>query len=244
MTTHVLLSKQSIQYGENLNTEYVCNINLLHFFFQLIRNTDTTDLENQLETMIGYFKKNSRQYRQELIHLYKMIGHTRDIHYGRGEYSLAYMQLWIWYKYYPDLAIFAFSQFVQGAKYGCWKDIKFFCEYIHHKTGDKYHPLILTSINILVTQLKYDIQQFENNKPISLAAKWTPREKSRFKWIYTQIAVALFPQFLITAKNPESKYKAELKAKINLRKKIAKMNKKATNNGGVDVQKYVVRNKF
>ena len=58
--------------------------------------------------------------------LYCLIGHVRDIHFGHGERDLAYMMIYVWYKFYPVLAIYAFHQFVKnGLPYGCWNDIKY-----------------------------------------------------------------------------------------------------------------------
>jgi hypothetical protein len=220
--------KTSMKYGEKTNFVYKWGNNfkdnILHFFFQLIRDCDLIDLEHQLYRMLCWGKEKSREYRKELIILYKMIGHTRDIREGRGECQLAYMQLWVWYAYDPDLAFFAFTQFVEGSKYGSWKDIKKFCEYVLYKAKDEDHPLIKHACDLIVNQLKHDIIQVDKKQPISLAAKWAPREKTQYKWLFTKIAIQLYPQFIKTAKTEESKYYAICKSKIHLRKKLSQMN--------------------
>ena len=103
-------SQLPMKFGEKARLEYSWGTNLkenvLHFFFQLIRNVELIDLEQQLYKMLYDGKQNPQQYRNELITLYKMIGHTRDIRLGRGEYMLSFMQIWVWYAYDPRLAFF------------------------------------------------------------------------------------------------------------------------------------------
>ena len=220
------------KYGEKLSLEYSWGHNLkeniLHFFFQLIRDPELSDLELQLHLMLkklNLIDKVPQSIQEEAILLYTLIGHTRDIRDGKGEYMLAYMQLWVWYQYEPVLAQFALTQFVQGSKYGSWKDIKLFCEYILQKTNNEEHPFILFASNLLAMQLKADMNRFKKKEPISKAAKWCPREKTRFKWLYTQLALQIYPEFIATAKTCSSRAMAICKAKIYLRKELAKMNK-------------------
>ena len=47
--------------------------------------------------------------RVQLVTLLKILVQTRDIVDGKGEYDLAYMQILVWYNYYPTLA---FNMFV------------------------------------------------------------------------------------------------------------------------------------
>jgi hypothetical protein len=54
--------------------------------------------------MCGVERDIAKQY---LIILYKMIGYTRDIIDGKGEYELSYMMILTWYEVYPELALFA-----------------------------------------------------------------------------------------------------------------------------------------
>ena len=68
--------------------------------------------------------------------LYRMIAQTRDIVSGKGEYSIAYMQIMVWYQHYPKLAIDAFDKFISLSyldekthPYGSWKDLKYFANY-------------------------------------------------------------------------------------------------------------------
>ena len=134
--------------GENGNVEYTWSNNFkekfTQFYFQLVRTKDTTDLEKQLTDLLTSFseKKTHKgyekfgetyKYQKEFIMLYKLIGHTRDVKEGKGEYSLSYMQLWVWYQKHPEHAVNALKSFVEMADdhpYGSWKDIKYFAEYV------------------------------------------------------------------------------------------------------------------
>ena len=220
-----------IKFGEKMSLEYNWGDNsedtILHFFFQLIRDPELIDLEIQLYKILVIIVNNIQQTKQyhALILLYKLIGHTRDIQQGRGECMLAYMQIMVWYSYDPELAKFAFTQFVQGRTYGSWKDIKKFCQYIYNKTDDVNHPLIEHACDLLVSQLNYDIKSIKQGRSISLAAKWAPREKKHTRWLYTKIALRIYPEFLKTAKTGASQERAICKAKICLRKQLSQMNK-------------------
>ena len=122
MMSTSLSQQNDCKYGENLMVEYNWGYhfheNIIYFYYQLIRSKNLLTLESKLNTLLTYtLLYKDKSYQEELIILYKMIGHTRDIRYGRGEYELAYMQIWVWYNYDPELAFFAFRQFVQGQNY-------------------------------------------------------------------------------------------------------------------------------
>ena len=123
-----------IPFGEKTNVEYRwgndIKENILYFFFQLVRDQDITDLENKLYQLLSEIKRDSYKYQEEYIILYKILCHTRDIRYGRGEMDLSYMQLYVWFCFDVDLACFALQQFVWGQKYGSWKDIKRFSLFV------------------------------------------------------------------------------------------------------------------
>ena len=206
------------QYGENSHIEYAWAINLkdalVQFFFQLVRCDNHNILERKLHLMLSFIKGREDNYREQFILLYKMIGQTRDIHNGKGEYHLANMMIFIWYEYYPELALFVFSQFVRPKNpYGSWKDVKYLCNYVLHKTTNSYHPIIEYACNLVCSQLQNDIQDYRNNSPFSLAAKWIPREKSKkFGWLFKKLASYFFPSF------------SKLKARIHFRKILSTLN--------------------
>ena len=133
---------------------------------------------NQNKNDITYF--NHCKY---LKTLYLLIGHTRDIYFGHGERDISYMMIYVWYQFFPILAIFAFERFVIGCSpYGCWNDIKYFCKFISN-ISDKGNedPLIDIAVTCANNQLLLDYQSviIKNVIPNSISniSKWIPREK-------------------------------------------------------------------
>jgi len=231
---------QKNQYGENGHMEHPWSSNLreniLQFYFQLTRTSNDITLQ-KLETRLIYLlttlteqintseKETILAY---LSYLYCLIGQTRDIIEGKGEYTLTYMMIYIWYYYYPELAFFALETLVQNQNnknehpYGSWKDMKYFYKYCRDKGCNDDHPLIQTIIETTNHQLRQDEQTFFTNSNISFVSKWIPREKSK-KWenLYTLLACNYFKK---TVKNSSSE-KAVLKCKIEYRKMISRLNK-------------------
>jgi Mg-chelatase subunit ChlD len=161
-----------------------------------------------------------------------MIGHTRDIIDGKGEYTLSYMMIYTWYEFYPELATFALKCLVDlGDKtvhqYGSWKDIKYFCEYCKSKGGNADHPLIKYAVKLTNEQLSKDFTSLiSNSNDITLTAKWAPREKSSFGWLYTVLATDYYSHFLTTAQSDDKMKRAVLKCKTEYRKLLSTLNKK------------------
>jgi hypothetical protein len=158
--------------------------------------------------------------------LYKMIGQTRDIVDGKGEYALTYMMIYTWYEFFPALAQFALKCLVDlGEKhqYGSWKDIKYFCEYCKCKGCDIKNGLVQYAIQLLNDQLRKDIASSGN---LSLASKWVPREKCQFKWIYAELATNYFSEYMATADTHVRLEKAVLKCKTEYRQMISSLNKR------------------
>ena len=230
------------QYGENGHMEHPWSSNLreniLQFYFQLTRTSNEITLQ-KLESRLIYLLTTLTEQNHTsekdiknayLSYLYCLIGQTRDIIEGKGEYTLTYMMIYIWYYYYPELAFFALETLVQPIEnehpYGSWKDMKYFYKYCRDKGCNDDHPLIQKIIEITNHQLRQDEQTFTNpyatNPNISFVSKWIPREKSK-KWenLYTLLACNYFKE---TAKNSSSE-KAVLKCKIEYRKMISRLNK-------------------
>ena len=106
---------------------------IVQYFFQLVRTKDFENIERKLNFLLYEIKQKYVKNIKNFILLYKLIGHTRDIISGKGEFKLSYMQIYIWYCHFPNLAFFAFKQFVLPDDnihpYGSWKDIKLFCNF-------------------------------------------------------------------------------------------------------------------
>lgn len=238
------------QKGENGYTEYSWSNDIrekiAQFSFQLTRQNSNENKLNELSTilsgMISFLsvqldKKYDISIHNEAKHylciLYKMIGHTRDITDGKGEYMLSYMMICTWYEFFPSLAKFALETLVKFGddkkthQYGSWKDLKYFCQYCLDRTNDINHDLINNSIILLNRQLREDEQVLNNqlDQPISLVAKWIPREKTKYAWLFENLAVDYFFEFIETSKDEFSCSRAVLKCKTHYRKLISKLNK-------------------
>ena len=233
------------QIGENGHVEYGWSNDIrekiVQFNFQLVRTSDNgvQNLQKTLNSILKDLKSKidgenilDRQVGKGLLSmLYRMIGHTRDIIDGKGEYKLTYMMICTWYDFYPELAFFALRCLIyigeNTHQYGSWKDIKYFCDYCKVNTGSFNHPLINHAIYLMNEQLKNDYSNYISNsyKDISLAAKWVPREKSTFGWLYEYFAIDYYRDYIRTADTFFSKQKAILKCKTNYRKLISGINK-------------------
>jgi hypothetical protein len=233
------------QFGEKGHVEYGWSNSIqekiLQFSFQVTRTTDDriNGLSNMLSDMLRQLKyqiQNGALAQKEVAKgylsvLYRMIGHTRDIIDGKGEYTLAYMMVHTWHKFFPELALFALKCFVDLGdrtihQYGSWKDLKYFCEYCRSRGGCVNSELIQYSVTLINEQLKKDYSAFlSNSNDISLAAKWTPREKSTFGWLYESLATNYFKEFLETADTDERVRKATLKCKTEYRKVLSVLNR-------------------
>ena len=229
-----------IQSGENEHVEYAWSNNIkekiLQFSFQVTRTDEkgAKILELKLTDLLITLKNNivsssvlERQVAKELLSiLYRMIGHTRDIIDGKGECVLTYMMIYTWYNFFPQLACFALKCLVDLDnnihQYGSWKDIKYFCEYCKKRGEDLSHPLIQYSVQLINEQLKKDVLPETSN--VSLLAKWVPREKSNFSWIYETLACDYFKEIMETANTDERKRKAVLKCKTQYRKILSWLN--------------------
>jgi len=98
------------------------------------------------------------------------------------------------------------------SSYGSWADIKHFCNYLHTREKDekKKNVLIDTALGLLNHQLAVDkrnwdkvMDEYINDSTVntmslktrpcgrdvmSFAAKWAPREKSKFGWMFDRLA--------------------------------------------------------
>jgi hypothetical protein len=234
------------QIGEKGHVEYGWSNNIrekiVQFSFQVTRTNEDgvkelafflrsllTSLKHQFETASLPEKQVAKGY---LSILYRMIGHTRDIIDGKGEYTLAYMMIREWDYFYPELAKFALRCFVtldntKVHQYGSWKDLKYFCKYCSEQGDIDNSPLIIYSVELMNKQLRQDYKNYlDGSNEISLAAKWAPREKSSFGRLYNALAIDYFGEFLATAKNDSSVRKATLKCKTDYRKLLSILNKK------------------
>ena len=224
---------------------------VLKYYFHLVRDKLTTDvvlitynLQKELDKLIYECKKphpehpQYHKYDNELVLLYMLIGYTRDIYYGKGERELTYMQIWTWYKHFPELAKYALEKcvyFEDNSKsitsnsnlklpYGSWKDITNMAGYVFKMSRKKKHPLIRHCVKLFVNQLIVDSKHQSHvslKEKVSLACKWCPRENKKHGWLFKEIAVEyynkMYPHSQTSCKPVQVKYKycRKLLAKLN-----------------------------
>lgn len=256
---------RKLTFGENGHCEHPAKVDtsdedyaevIQQLFFNLTRTSTTAAFDTivaQTQQTLYYFYKNpncknwSMDKMQNFVLLYKMIGHTRDIINGKGEYNLSYMLVYEWSKYDMELAKSAFEAFVkfedQEHPYGSWKDVKYFSSYVFKASCDHTHELIEHASNLLIEQLRKDnllIEQLrkdnkkaplqDNPEFISLAARWAPREKcKRFGWLFKKLATKWSSHIIDFGRNgtfptSEQKNNAVKKCYTIFRKTCSKLN--------------------
>jgi hypothetical protein len=235
------------QLGENGHSEYTWSSDtreqIVQLSFQLTRAASPKIVEALAQRVDSILTKLKTDFTRGLIAkevyveymsiMFRLIGQTRDIIDGKGEYTLAYMQLSVWQKHFPELAKFALKCFVLSEDldaasasvhpYGSWKDIKHLHKYLEtncNKTSNS--ELIGYAMQLLNDQLRQD----SVSETPSLAAKWTPREKSAHSTLFCQLAKDYYSEYLRTALSEPTIKKATLKAKMDYRKLITALNRK------------------
>ena len=230
-----------IQYGENGHAEYGWSKNIQERIAQLhmqLTRTDGSTVQSLGDIFDSIIRDIQSQYNSDKISkekmidmlsvMYKMVGFTRDIIDGKGEYTLSYMLVYRWYAFYPELARFALKCFVtldpDTHPFGSWKDIKYFCNYCKEQSSED-HPLIFYAIQLANEQIRNDIHP--DTTKLTLAGKWVPREKSvKFGWLYNKLACDYFNEYIVTAKTEKQIKAATLKCFTKYREICSQLNKK------------------
>jgi len=234
------------QTGKNGHDEYgwseYTKERIVQFNYQLVRTSKETEIIHladilyniikDLQDNLEYGKLLPEEFQEQIVFLYKLVGYTRDIIDGKGEYMLAYMQILVWYGFYPVLAEFLLKSFVimsnnEQHPYGSWKDIKYFCNYCKQQTGDDNHPLIKYAIELTNQQLMKDSKTI--CEKMTLVAKWIPREKKpKFSWLFKKMAHAYFKEYLTTAKKDDVSQikRAKNKCEMEYRQLISYLNRR------------------
>jgi Domain of unknown function (DUF2828) len=234
------------EYGYSSTTDFAELITQVSF--QLVRSK-TSSVTPLLKNIRFILNQATEKDKDQLNVFYKMIGQTRDVIEGKGEYALAYMLVYEWYRVYPDLARFALESFIQGQgqgrkqeqgrkqgqeqdgsivhPYGSYKDIKYFCQYVKEQNNnDEDHPLIDFAITLINEQLRQDSEEKDVSK-LSLAGKWVARQSSnKFGWLFKRLALDYFREYLVTATTREKVIKATNKSLMDYRKLITGLNRR------------------
>jgi hypothetical protein len=221
-----------LQYGENKHLEYgwskMMREKVLQFYFQLIRTSDLTNL-NKIHYSIleEIYDTNNKDMKNIML---KIIVQTRDIVKGKGEYNLTFMQIY-------NLSFFDIEKckkiinYMVGydcdldIPYGSWKDIKYLYNYIVEKPQRENSKVLINHLIFISNdQLYKDLQDYNENKQISLISKWIPRENSSFKNLFDLLAI----NYYATDFNLDVEIMKESSinyAKMYYRKVLSKLNK-------------------
>jgi hypothetical protein len=178
-------------------------------------------------------------YLEYLEVLFKMVANTRDITGGKGEHDISYMMLYELYQVFPSISVYLLHRFVKPLPYvyGCWRDIKYLCQYIReHSMKEEEDSFISVCIELMNQQLKKDVETWtysvnaKSRDHVSNVAKWIPREKKQFGWLFDKLAVHWSNTYGRWKLNwygidHDSHHQAFIKCKMQYRKIITKMNK-------------------
>lgn len=202
-----------------------------------------TQVLRQIKTAIQNNPAEKEKYHEYLDTLYRMVGHTRDIHAGKGERMASYAMLMAFHTVYPVLAQYALYSFVfpsteEDSQYGSWRDIGPLCEYVRAHSGSRDdHSLIDVFIEFTNCQLgrdtniwKYaEISRKAKATRISNVAKWIPRENKKYAWIFDRLymdwAEQHYPYIMASVMSDDSRQKAHAKCKQLYRKTLTKLNR-------------------
>ena len=253
--TSALDQMENMQLGENNSLEYGWTSNkvqelITQFQFQLVRTNNLASLKEQYNKLLNLVFLGDVNLEYVKV-VYKLIGYTRDIVAGKGEYNLTYMLISELYNFGSkhqdkvdktkidtmcEEALKSLVVLDSGEHpYGSYKDLKYFCNY--HLTSsyerNNYNNLNLNKkdklIDCVVKLICERLKEDEKSQNKSLLAKWVPREKSnKFGWITPIIAKQYYSEWFDNRVNAmsDAQYKAAMrKALTHFRQLISKLNK-------------------
>lgn len=202
---------------------------IVQFHFQATRGADLSWVADEFRYILNLVAlcEHAPEYYELLV---RLTCHTRDVVMGKGEYAIAYVMLYEWSRHASltgeDFSQRLLERFVSHPHgdhpFGSWKDIKYYCDYCRSRGDTSHSPRIQHAIRYMNHQLRCDATQ----KSPSLAAKWVPREKSSFGWLFEALATHYFQEYLSTATTPEQQAKAISKCKRNYRLLISSLNRR------------------
>jgi hypothetical protein len=170
-------------------------------------------IQSDLECLLSTLTPDQMEFKM----LYRLIAHTRDINNGLGERDMTYAMICVWYRYHPILAIKALRYIVTTVGIGTWADIKYLCGYVTRTNDPNAYAITDSAIGLMNYQLNADRIAWNNalgnylqikkatpntlvprpsgRDVMSFAAKWAPRENSRFGWLFNRMVVQWFHMF-------------------------------------------------
>jgi hypothetical protein len=196
----------SMGVGENGHAQYNWNVEGMSFnegltklFFQLVRTKSNENLEKIRDLFRRLLESSKNQYEitgslENLEKLFVLMGQTRDIVSGKGEYHLTYVMMDELSKVYPDLTeklAYRFVEYDGKHPLGSWKDIKYYGSHVREQaelTKDYSKGMKFRIADMFAEQLKKDLLDMKEKKSVSLAAKWLPSEKTKESWLFKLVA--------------------------------------------------------
>jgi hypothetical protein len=221
--------------GENGHAQYGRNVEnsafmeqMTNLFFQLVRTKDEKRLENVRSEFRVILESAKKEYEltgnvENLERVFVLIGQTRDIVKGKGEYLLTYVMLDELAKVYPELTERMVQRFVDydgEHPLGSWKDVKYFASFVNSetkRTRDYSKGMKFRLASLFTNQLKNDVENMRNKKSVSLAAKWLPSEKSKESWLFKEVAEQYSGMIPLTIQGRRQMYKnlRSIKSELN-----------------------------
>ena len=234
----------SSSYGENGHLQHSWSNKLqeriVQLSFQLVRTTPegVNRLSGIFNTILyeikGISNKDERSKYMDITR--RLLLNTRDLEDGKGEWSLGYALLRVYFDHYPEEALKMIKYFVTELPkdqldgkaehpYGSWKDIK----KLWVVFGGVNAPEIFTNYLVKLSNVQLR-QDSESNTP-SLAARWLPRAKGAaksatpYRPLFEALAKDYYSNYMATARTPDSKIRAQRKAYTDYRKLLSKINR-------------------
>ena len=151
---------------------------LLDLSIRLVRGAAAGDIRERIRTFSGYDSVGSRD---RLVDAFVLAFHTRNVRGGKGERSLFYTLFFELYLCHPMEAVRVLHLI---PKYGCWRDMFELASYSVNggwvDASEEMKAALRDDIlKIVATQFRNDARAAsgaEPDSPISLCAKWAPRE--------------------------------------------------------------------
>lgn len=151
---------------------------LLDLSVRLVRGAAAGDIRNRIRE---FSSVDSARSRARLVDAFVLAFHTRNVRGGKGERSLFYTLFFELYKCHPMDAVRVLHLI---PKYGCWRDMFELASYSVNggwmgEPEEMKAALRDDILKIVTTQLRDDARAAsgaEPDSPISLCAKWAPRE--------------------------------------------------------------------
>ena len=209
---------------------------LIYIYFQAFRKTKREHIEllsKRLNDVLSLLKskmlKSSYEWTIYLKHFFKLIAHVRT---DKGEHDITYMMIHVWYKHFPSLTMRFIQQLVSNdnceIQLGCWRDMKYLCDYVYTKEHNTEHPIISFCVFLLNDQLAKDLSSYSTKGYISNVSKWIPREHKKFDWLFKELVNQWFSRTDISIDDNydySTSFAAMKNHKCIYRKNISMLNK-------------------